>query len=109
MSKDGGSKLPEVVRKYEQELLAEWIKQQLTAVTLRRDLMNDAELRKQSRQFLDMFLEAVQKGDPDGSITAPAWEPVRELLSGISSSRAKQGCFPRGNCYLCVLSQAASV
>jgi rsbT co-antagonist protein RsbR len=71
-------------------LLADWMKQQCAADTLRPNLMNERELREQSQQFLRALSEAVQHGSLT-DIQGPAWAAVRELLEHISNSRATQG------------------
>jgi rsbT co-antagonist protein RsbR len=90
MNTNDKSCLSEILHKYEQELLAEWMADQLSAPTLRRDLMKDAELYEQSRQFLSALREAIQQGSLT-DITTADWREVRELLAGISHSRAQQG------------------
>ncbi len=93
MSKDGGSKLSEIVRKYERELLADWLEKQGAILTQRRGLLNDTELREQSSQFLNVFREAVNNSSLD-DIMAPEWASTRQVLASVSSSRAKQGFSP---------------
>ncbi|MCL4298498.1 MAG: STAS domain-containing protein [Anaerolineae bacterium] len=93
MNHNGQSRLSEIVKKHEAELLARWLENQLAASTLRRDLIKEAELREQSRQFLSNFAEAVQNGSMS-DINAPAWVGVRDLLTTISNSRARQGFSP---------------
>ena len=90
MDTNDKSCLVEILHKYEQELLAEWIADQLSAPTLRQDLMKEAELREQSRQFLSALRKAVQQGSLT-DITTADWREVRELLTGLSHSRAQQG------------------
>ena len=90
MNTNDKSCLFEILHKYEQELLAEWMADQLSAPTLRRDLMKEAELHEQSRQFLSALREAVQQGNLT-DITTADWREVRELLAGISRSRTQQG------------------
>jgi rsbT co-antagonist protein RsbR len=92
MRKTGPSKLPEILKKHERELLAEWIEQQLNAVSLRPDLLSERELHQQSREFLAAFSTALQHGDTE-DITTPAWAEVRALLESVSQRRATQG-FP---------------
>ena len=46
------TRIPEIVAKYETELLSEWIELQTRAVTLRRDLMRGDDLREHSQRFL---------------------------------------------------------
>ena len=84
--------LAQLARKNEQKILDQWIAQQLSATTRRADLMKENEMREQSREFLKLFLDAMQTESRD--IEAPAWKPVKEMLSGVSRSRAVQGFSP---------------
>src|SRR3569833_1479 len=77
----------------EQELLAEWVQLQLGASTLRSDLLNERELRRQSLEFLGLFRSAVATAAPF-SMTAPEWEEPRAFLAAVSRSRALQGFSP---------------
>lgn len=90
MGRNAGTKLPEILSRYENELLADWVEDQLKAATLRRDLVTERELHEQSRQFLDVFREAAQKGNLE-DIMAPEWAEVREFMSALSKSRAAIG------------------
>ena len=88
------SRIPAALARNESELLDEWLREQLTADTRRSDLLSEAELRAQSKEFLALFREAVS-GDGDlTDIASPAWEPVRDMLTGISRSRTQQGFNP---------------
>jgi rsbT co-antagonist protein RsbR len=87
------SRIVEILQKHEAELLAEWTKGQLAAITLRADLINERDLREQSRQFLAALRAAVAKGNTT-DLAAPEWGPVREVLEEISRSRARQGFSP---------------
>jgi len=84
--------LAQLVRKNEQQILEQWIGNQLSAITLRADLMKENELREQSRSFLKAFAEALQTNAQD--IGAEAWKPVKEMLGEVSRSRALQGFTP---------------
>jgi rsbT co-antagonist protein RsbR len=86
-------RLVEILQKHEAELLAEWTKEQLAAVTLRADLLNERDLREQSRQFLAALRTAAAKGNTT-DVAAPEWGPVREQIEEISRSRARQGFSP---------------
>ena len=46
MQSSGTSKLVEIVQNETRKLLADWMKQQLSADTLRLELMNERELRE---------------------------------------------------------------
>lgn len=83
--------LADLVRKYEGELLSDWISRQLATTSLRRDLLSDASLRDQSSEFLGLFRRALERS-PD--VGQPDWQPVREFLQTLSQSRARQGFTP---------------
>jgi rsbT co-antagonist protein RsbR len=87
------SHLPEILRKYDKDLLAPWDAAQLQAATWRPDLITERELHEQSRQFLRALHTAVQHGDLD-DVTTPEWEEVREILADVSRARARQGFSP---------------
>jgi rsbT co-antagonist protein RsbR len=82
-----------VLRKYEQEILNDWVNEQLKGGGRQKALMKETELRFQCNEFLNLFLAAVEKEtsyDPQGQV----WEPVRDFLHGLSSSRTTQGFSP---------------
>src|ERR1700741_3256773 len=83
--------MSDIVGRYEDQLLPEWVQQQLAAPTLRRDLINDEGLTTQSRRFLTALRKVLQNGGADQDVAAPAWEETRALLGDISQSRARQG------------------
>jgi rsbT co-antagonist protein RsbR len=87
------SKIPEILSQHEAELLSDWL-QQLSASVRRSDLVSDAELRAQCAEFLQTLRTAAARGNL-GDLQNPEWTPLRELLSGISRSRAVQGFTPR--------------
>ena len=84
--------LAQLFQKHQQQILEDWIRQQLGAATLRSDLLKESELREQSREFLKNFIDAAQAGTED--VNAPSWKPAKEVLSSISRSRATQGFSP---------------
>ena len=85
------SRLADLVSTHERALLQEWVKHQLAATSLRRDLMNDEDLREQSRNFLNQVSRALRNGS---DVQSPDWKPVRDLLGEITRSRARQGYSP---------------
>ena len=93
MAKAGTSLLAEILRRDQQSILTEWGRLQLDSISTRRELMSEAELGQQSREFLSTLSTAVgtdERFDAHG----PIWAPVREYLSRISESRARQGFSP---------------
>jgi rsbT co-antagonist protein RsbR len=86
------SKVPAMIKKHSNTVLNEWLKYQLSAATLRANLLKESELREQSRRFLDLFINASQQNHDD--IETAAWKPAKDLLNEISRSRAAQGFSP---------------
>jgi rsbT co-antagonist protein RsbR len=91
---DPGSVLSDLLSKYESEMLARWMQVQLSAVTLRRDLMRDEELREQSRQFLRLFSDALRREGAALDPSSKSWDGVRSLLDEVSRDRAQAGFSP---------------
>ena len=87
------SRLFDIVARHGEELLPEWMKSQLAAVTSRRDLVRDDELLDQSRRFLMLFRSSLQS-DGTADIDGPAWAEMRDLLGDLSRQRARQGFSP---------------
>ena len=83
--------LAEEIRKRQDAILKDWMGYQLGALTLRRDLVKETELREASRQFLDSFAEAFATGTDTSS---PSWKPAKDTLAEISRTRALQGFSP---------------
>jgi rsbT co-antagonist protein RsbR len=87
------TRIHEILKKYQAELLEEW----LTAMTtngVRRDaLMKETELREQCSEFLRLLVrisERVNVADTQNSEFAP----IREMLDRLSRSRGLQGFSP---------------
>ena len=75
------------------EILQEWLQQQLSALDLRADLISEAELRTDSSRFLNVLSDATQSGNLR-NIQAPEYKPVLEMLSDFSRARGLQGFTP---------------
>lgn len=86
------SRLPEIIRRHEEEIRANWLAQ-ATAAVRRVDLMSDKEFQGQSRELLASIAEGAQSGDIT-HLDSAAWSHARELLTSISASRAAQGFKP---------------
>ena len=90
MSQKTMMRLATILERHEKDVLNEWVDQQLAAVTRRRDLVNDQELREDSRRFLAIFRQAAQNesgADAD-------WGEARAFLEDLSRTRARQGFSP---------------
>ncbi len=71
-----------------------WVDHQVEDPALRDDLMSNDELRNQSEEFLDLFLQAIKSGNLE-DISRTEYQPIVDLLTGISLSRAHSGFTPR--------------
>lgn len=83
-----------ILQKKKKQILELWMKTQLVDFSLREDLMSNDELSGQSEELVDALLQTLNTASLDDA-QADAFEPVRDVLDGISLSRAKQGYSPR--------------
>src|SRR5262249_14496975 len=79
------------IRDQQGQILDDWVNYQLSAITLRRDLLKEQELREASRHFLDLFVTALED---NADISTPSWRPSKEFLGDLSRTRALQGFSP---------------
>ncbi|HKT49675.1 MAG TPA: STAS domain-containing protein [Candidatus Angelobacter sp.] len=86
------SKLPEIIRRHEEQIRSSWLKEVSNAVR-RIDLMSDKEFQSQSRELLGSIAEGAESGDV-AHLDGAAWNHARELLTSISATRAAQGFKP---------------
>jgi rsbT co-antagonist protein RsbR len=93
MSQKTTGRLSTILERHEKDLLNEWIELQGAAVTRRRDLINDADLRDDSRRFLGLFREAV-RNDGGADVSRGEWSEVRAFLQDLSRARVRQGFAP---------------
>jgi rsbT co-antagonist protein RsbR len=93
MSKGSSQRIAEALDRFQQEIVDDWIKEQFAATTARRDLMSEAQLAEQSREFLATFRTAAQSENVT-DFEATEWSKPRALLGEISRSRAEQGYSP---------------
>lgn len=63
------TRLPELLKKYQSDLLDEWMRAQLAALS-RRDLIKEPELREHCKRFLALMADAAQSGS---DVQAPEW------------------------------------
>ncbi|HEU4887475.1 MAG TPA: STAS domain-containing protein [Thermoanaerobaculia bacterium] len=91
MAREEKSRVEDVIRKYEKEILDEWLKLQTGSRAYRADLISEKDLRQDSQAFLSSFIDAVQSGT---SGEGGQWDEVRNLLGQLSRSRALKGFSP---------------
>jgi rsbT co-antagonist protein RsbR len=92
MNTNGPSRLAELLKQHEAELLAEWVQEQKAG--LRQGIqVNDKELRTRCAGFLDRLSKAAQ-GNGLADAGGPGWGELREVLADVSRERSHQGFSP---------------
>ena len=86
------TKVAQLLRKHERDVLQQWLSYQVSATTMRADLVKESDLREQSRKFLQLFIDLAQGNNDDEN--TENWKSVRDLLTDLSRSRAAQGFSP---------------
>ncbi len=92
MSKETTGHLAAILSEHKDVLLDGWMAGMLSRL-IRRDKNAEADIREQGRAFLPILAGATAKGN-DLDIDMPGWAPVRQHLSDISQTRARQGFSP---------------
>ena len=88
------SDIAKLLQKRKKQILEDWMNGQLADEGLREDLMSNEELREQSTELLDVLLKTLNEKNLS-DVHSEDFEPVHEILSGISISRARQGFSPK--------------
>jgi rsbT co-antagonist protein RsbR len=83
-----------ILQRKKKNVFETWIKFQISDEGLREDLMSNDELRSQSEELINMLIDNFSDTNIDDP-TSPSFEPVVDILTAISISRAKQGFTPR--------------
>jgi rsbT co-antagonist protein RsbR len=87
---NSASRLPEIIRRNEGEILADWVRQQLAATGGK---LREGEAREQSRSLLASIREGLESGTA-ADFSGAAWAPTRDFLTDFSRTRARQGFTP---------------
>ncbi len=89
------TRTPEILSTQQADILDQWLKLQLAAITRRADLISDDDLRAQSRDFLAALTRALQHAGRVSDVdSAPEWAETREMLQSLSARRARAGFSP---------------
>ena len=95
MTLSSHGQLPTILRRHQRDILTEWIRFQMRSTATRRELISEADLERESSEFLNAFIKAAEAGGATtGDLSAPEWQAVREMLEQLSRSRAQQGFSP---------------
>ena len=85
--------LSSLITQNEATILSDWLALQRSSGALRRDLIDEAELARQSRELLRSIASAYSVGGT-ADLRGPAWESTREMLTRLAQARARQGFTP---------------
>ncbi|MBP1649970.1 MAG: anti-sigma-factor antagonist [Bacteroidetes bacterium] len=85
--------IAKLLQKKQKKIMENWMNAQLSNVSLREDLMSNEDLREQSTELLDTLLKVLSEKNLS-NFESTEFEPVHELLAGVSHSRAQQGFTP---------------
>jgi rsbT co-antagonist protein RsbR len=88
-----GSRIPEIIHNYSSDLIDDWLKVQLAVTSRNSNMMSDKDLRQESSSFIQV-LSKVPRISARTDISAQDWSDVRDFLTQLSRSRAKQGFSP---------------
>lgn len=83
-----------LLKKKKKEILEAWLNNQLLDEALREELISNEERRVQTDALLDTLLNSMSNANIADPSSAE-FEPVNEILTELSVSRAKQGFSPR--------------
>lgn len=83
-----------ILQKKKKTILETWMKFQLSDQTLRDDLISNEDLRSQSEELLEAFVNNLKDENIDDPHSTD-FDAVTDILSGISIARAKAGFSPR--------------
>jgi len=91
MTDGAKSALSSLITRNEKEILDEWVKLQLGSDTHRADLVTERDVKSESQRFLEATRKAMATGT---DVRTAEWEDVRNLITELSQSRARQGFSP---------------
>ncbi|MEO6595400.1 MAG: STAS domain-containing protein [Planctomycetota bacterium] len=80
----------EVLRKYEKQLLADWLRDLTSSLGDKGKLVGDDELRAQAQELLRLLRETTQRGDFDAAL-ADQKGAIQQFLAELSRQRVMQG------------------
>ncbi|MGA7521265.1 MAG: STAS domain-containing protein [Acidobacteriaceae bacterium] len=86
------SDLAEIIARNEEQIRSEWIRD-MSQSTQRADLMSKTELNEQCDTLLKSLVAGARSSAPTDVATS-GWSQAREVLEGISATRARQGFSP---------------
>jgi len=87
------SRLVDLISRYEEELLHDWLQEQRIGAGRGGGLSSEEEIKRESREFLALLRAALSDGGAE-TLEGASWGSVRDYLSALSRSRARAGFSP---------------
>jgi rsbT co-antagonist protein RsbR len=87
------STLPEVLTKYESDLIDEWVRLQVAELSSSAHGLHERQIRDESRDFLNSLRQALETTN-GRYISSPEFGRVRDNLEAICTARLNQGFSP---------------
>jgi rsbT co-antagonist protein RsbR len=84
------SRIAIVLKKYDEDLLSEWMQQIRAAGSGKDSRINEKELHGQAKEFLSLLQHAAQSGDLSDT-TSAHWKEIGAFLEELSRERVLQG------------------
>jgi len=91
-TQDYATRISQIIQEHEADIGAEWVAQ-LEALTVRSNVVSKEQLRRHCQQFLTAFAKGTRGGELQ-NIEHRSWDEARDILSEISSTRARGGSTP---------------
>jgi rsbT co-antagonist protein RsbR len=82
------SGLGSIISQHKEQILSEWLRE-MGGAARRSDLIKESELQSQCSRFIGLLADAT--GQAGTTVQSSAYDPLRDLLTDISKSRAVQG------------------
>src|SRR5689334_16824916 len=86
----GQMKTAQILRKYEDDLIAEWIREMKASGSGKDARIGESELHAQAKDFVRNLLTLMEAGDTS-DMGRPEWKSMTAFLEGITRSRVLQG------------------
>lgn len=86
--------ITKILKTKKKKIFEAWMRSQLASDVLREDLITNEDLRAQSEELIEVLVQSLTH-ENIADVSSASFEPVLEILSGISMLRARQGFSPR--------------
>jgi rsbT co-antagonist protein RsbR len=85
--------LKTILKNHEDQIVSDWIREQLSSIGVRRDLIKEQLLSEQCRDFFRALQDGMTR-DGNMDVARPEWASMRSLLTAVSRARSELGFSP---------------